>query len=112
MTCIGCGACTHICPTCYCLILNDESKADQFIKQRTFDSCQYNGYARVAGGANPRSTMTKRFRNRYLCKFDYMMHNFEKLGCTGCGRCTQACAGEIDFRKVVHRLQNMTTVAE
>ncbi|MDZ7725431.1 MAG: 4Fe-4S dicluster domain-containing protein [candidate division KSB1 bacterium] len=112
MTCIGCGACTHICPTCYCLILNDESKADQFIKQRSFDSCQYNGYARVAGGATPRPSMTERFRNRYLCKFDYMVHNFEKIGCTGCGRCTQACAGEIDFRQVVHNLQNMAIAVQ
>ncbi len=108
-TCIGCGACTHICPTCYCLILNDETEAQQFVKQRTYDSCQYNGYTRVAGGANPRGSMTKRFRNRYLCKFDYMVHNFDRLGCTGCGRCSQACAGEIDFRQVVHNLQSMTT---
>jgi len=110
-TCIGCGACTNICPTCYCLILNDETEAQKFVKQRTYDSCQYNGYTRVAGGANPRDSMTKRFRNRYLCKFDYMVHNFDRLGCTGCGRCTQACAGEIDFRQVVHNLQSMTVTS-
>ncbi len=101
-TCIGCGACTHICPTCYCLILNDETDAQKFVKERTFDSCQLSGYARVAGGGTPRPEMPKRFRNRYLCKFDYMANEFDMLGCTGCGRCTDACAGEIDFRQVVH----------
>jgi sulfhydrogenase subunit beta (sulfur reductase) len=103
-TCVGCGACTHICPTCYCLILNDETKTRQFIKVRSYDSCQLHGYARVAGGASPRPKMHQRFRNRYLCKFLYMKNDFGQLGCTGCGRCTEACAGNIDFRKVVRRI--------
>jgi len=100
--CIGCGACTNICPTCYCLILNEESQAHQFVKVRSYDSCQWNGYARVAGGGTPRPHMHERFRNRYLCKFDYMKKNFNVLGCTGCGRCTEACPAHIDFREVVH----------
>jgi formate hydrogenlyase subunit 6/NADH:ubiquinone oxidoreductase subunit I len=99
--CVGCGACTNICPTCYCLILNDEGTGDNFVKVRSYDSCQLHGYARVAGGASPRPHMHQRFRNRYLCKFLYLKENFGELGCTGCGRCTEACPGEIDFRAVV-----------
>jgi len=102
--CIGCGACTNICPTCYCLILNDETKAEEFVKVRSLDSCQLNGYARVAGGSTPRPKMFQRFRNRYLCKFLFMKSNFNILGCTGCGRCTEACAAQIDFRQVVHNI--------
>lgn len=102
--CIGCGACTNICPTCYCLILNDESTEKEFIKVRSYDSCQWYGYARVAGGGTPRPKMTDRFRNRYLCKFDYMHKNFAEIGCTGCGRCTEACAAKIDFREVVKNI--------
>lgn len=103
-TCVGCGACTNICPTCYCLILNDESKTKQFVKVRSYDSCQWHGYARVAGGDSPRPKMFQRFRNRYLCKYLFMKSDFNLLGCTGCGRCTDACAGNIDFRKVVKRI--------
>ena len=99
--CIGCGACTNICPTCYCLILNEEGGPGTFVKVRSYDSCQWQGYARVAGGASPRPRMKQRFRNRYLCKFLYMPSNFATLGCTGCGRCTEACPGQIDFRAVV-----------
>lgn len=102
--CVGCGACTNICPTCYCLILNDESKENKFIKVRGYDSCQWFGYARVAGGATPRPKMNERFRNRYLCKFDYMEKNFGEIGCTGCGRCTEACAAKIDFMNVVKNI--------
>lgn len=107
--CVGCGACTNICPTCYCLILNDESTGKDFVKVRSYDSCQWHGYARVAGGGTPRPKMTERFRNRYLCKFDYMYKNFGEFGCTGCGRCTEACAAKIDFRQVV---KNVSSVAQ
>jgi ferredoxin len=102
--CVGCGACTNICPTCYCLILNDETEAQQFVKVRSYDSCQWNGYARVAGGGTPRPHIHERFRNRYLCKLVYMQQNFGQLGCTGCGRCTEACPARIDFRAVVHNM--------
>jgi L-lactate utilization protein LutB len=30
------------------------------------------------------------------------------LGCTGCGRCTETCAGEIDFRQVVQQMMSKT----
>jgi sulfhydrogenase subunit beta (sulfur reductase) len=104
--CIGCGACTNICPTCYCLILNDESIDNNFVKIRSYDSCQLNGYAKVAGGGTPRPKMHERFRNRYLCKFDYMLSNFNEPGCTGCGRCIDTCAAGIDFRSAIDDLCN------
>ncbi|MBN2572627.1 MAG: 4Fe-4S dicluster domain-containing protein [Ignavibacteriales bacterium] len=102
--CVGCGGCTNICPTCYCLILNDETKSEQFVKVRSYDSCQLNGYARVAGGGTPRPKMAERFRNRYMCKFSYMKSNFNTIGCTGCGRCTDVCPAKIDFRRTVSYL--------
>jgi ferredoxin len=102
--CVGCGACTNVCPTCYCLILNDETEQGPFVKVRSYDSCQWHGYARVASGASPRPHMHERFRNRYLCKLVLMKDQFGLLGCTGCGRCTDACPGGIDFRGAVRRL--------
>jgi ferredoxin len=110
-TCVGCGACTNICPTCYCLILNDESESEEFYKVRSYDSCQWHGYARVAAGASPRPFIHERFRNRYLCKFLFMKSNFGRLGCTGCGRCTDACPGEIEFRAVVQSMTEKTMPA-
>jgi len=110
--CIGCGACTNICPTCYCLILNDYSHLNNFVKIRSTDSCQWHGYARVAGGGTPRPKMHQRFRNRYLCKLDYMEKNFGMSGCTGCGRCTEACAAGINFKKAVSELIAGTEIKE
>jgi len=105
--CVGCGACTHICPTCYCLILNEEGRGGAFLKVRSYDSCQLHGYARVAAGVSPRPRVDDRFRHRYLCKLVIMKGEFGALGCTGCGRCTEACPGGIEFRSVVRRLMEM-----
>lgn len=103
-TCVGCGACTNICPTCYCLILNDETSDGEFTKVRCTDSCQLHGYARVAGGGTPRPYMTQRVRHRYLCKYTVMPREFNLLGCTGCGRCIDACPGNIEFRQVIQAM--------
>lgn len=105
--CVQCGACTNICPTCYCLILNDESTKEEFRKVRSLDSCQLAGYAEVAGGGTPREHRWEIFRNRYLCKHNFMKYNFDKLGCTGCGRCISACPAEIDLRDVIQSLQEV-----
>ena len=87
-------------------MVNDETQgAGEFIKLRTWDSCQHTGYARVAGGASPRPRLWQRFRHRYQCKFRFMQENFAVLGCTGCGRCIAACPAGIDLREVVSKTQ-------
>jgi len=65
------------------------------------DSCQFSGYARVAGGATPRPELFERLRNRYLCKYDYRPEALGLVACTGCGRCIDACQGKIDMREVM-----------
>jgi ferredoxin len=109
-TCINCGACTNICPTCYCLILNDESKDKNFVKVRSYDSCQLHGYARVAGGGTPRPKAFQRFKNRVLCKFSYMKSNFNMFGCTGCGRCMESCGPKSTFMNIGTSIKENITV--
>ena len=104
-TCVSCGACTNICPSCNCFLLADIPDKEMFLKLKYWDTCQYAGFARVAGGANPRRDIYERFRNRYLCKYNYKPDVLNKISCTGCGRCIEACAGKIDMRKVIYRLQ-------
>jgi len=100
--CVECGGCSYICPTCYCIIVNDETRdSTDFRKVRAWDSCQHTGYARVAGGATPRPRLWQRFRHRYHCKFRIMNDNFSRSGCTGCGRCIEACPAGIDLREIV-----------
>jgi len=102
--CVECGACSYICPTCHCYILNDLSDPAAFRKVRKWDSCLYAGYARVAGGAQPRPRRADRLQNRFACKFCLLKDTFGVAGCTGCGRCIEACQGGLDLRSVVGRL--------
>lgn len=106
-TCVTCGACTQICPTCYCFLIENTLN-----KSRYWDSCQYTGFARVAGGANPRKKLHERLRHRYLHKFDYIHENFGFDGCTGCGRCIEVCHGKIDMRKVFQCLTHTNQLTQ
>ena len=100
--CVGCCACTNICPACHCFLLSESS--ENLEKVQTWDSCQSTGFARVAGGANPRKKLMERFRSRFYCKFQYKPENFKLFGCTGCGRCITACQGKIDIREVLSKV--------
>jgi ferredoxin len=102
-TCVECGACNHACPTCHCYFLDDVTRA-AFVRLRGWDACQYTGYAVTAGGTTPRPHLVQRFRNRYFCKFSYLDDNYGASGCTGCGRCIEACQGKIDQRKALFEL--------
>ena len=99
--CVECGACNFICPTCHCFLLVDVEERGKFKRFKNWDSCLYPAFARVAGGANPRARRVERRQNRFEKKFDFLISTLGLWGCTGCGRCTEACAGDIDVREVL-----------
>jgi len=102
--CVECFGCLHACPTCYCFLLSDYKKGKNLERVRSWDACYYAAYARVGGGANPRSSLDERFWNRFQCKFNYF-HQYEKIfACSGCGRCLLACLGKIDIREILWKL--------
>ncbi|HOD52183.1 MAG TPA: 4Fe-4S dicluster domain-containing protein [Candidatus Hydrogenedentes bacterium] len=103
-TCVECGACNTICPTCHCFLLYDQKDAARMVRFRAWDSCLMKGFARVAGGANPRRELSQRLRNRFEKKFSFFPKVAGEYACTGCGRCISACPGKIDIRRVMKRL--------
>ena len=105
-TCVECGACNAICPTCHCFLLYDQKNDDAMQRLRTWDSCMIKDFACVAGGANPRPKLWMRLRNRFEKKFDFFPKVASVYACTGCGRCISACPAKIDIRKVLKRLVN------
>lgn len=107
--CVECGACTNICPTCHCFFIHDQPIGEkQYERVRTWDSCVYSDYSRMAGlrgmKANPRAELRSRLANRVLHKYAYIPNTYGPLGCTGCGRCVEACFGGSDIRDVVSEL--------
>lgn len=104
--CVECQACTRICPTCHCFYLYDEKRDDYYSKMKIWDSCVRMGFARVAGGENPREKLAERARHRLLHKFVYFLDRYGMEMCVGCGRCVDACAGQIDLREMIKRLSD------
>ena len=102
--CVECHACLHGCPTCYCFLLGDYKRGKEIERVRLWDACYYAAYARVGGGANPRSRIDERFWNRFQCKFDFFF-GYEKIyACSGCGRCLLGCSAKIDIREILWNL--------
>ncbi len=100
-TCVSCGACTTICPTCTCFLLIDKPG---FEKVKQLDACQYPGFERVAGGEDGLFMLQTRFRNRYMCKYVWKPAKFKSTACTGCGRCIEACIGKINKNEIFMEL--------
>ena len=100
-TCVSCGACTTICPTCTCFLLMDKPG---FEKVKQMDACQYPGFERVAGGEDALYELHNRFRNRYMCKYCWKPEKFRSQACTGCGRCIEACIGKINKNELFREL--------
>ena len=103
-TCVECGACNAICPTCHCFLLYDQKSEQRMARLRIWDSCMIKDFAKVAGGANPRPNLWMRLRNRFEKKFDFFPKVADIYACTGCGRCISACPAKIDIRKVLNKL--------
>ncbi|MEA1913171.1 MAG: 4Fe-4S dicluster domain-containing protein [candidate division WOR-3 bacterium] len=102
-TCVSCGACTNVCPVCYCFTLFDRSQGEgkKSKRFRVWDSCQFKGFSQMAGGLNPRFPLMEQFKNRYYHKFFRFHERYNEYKCTGCGRCIDNCLGDIDMREVL-----------
>jgi sulfhydrogenase subunit beta (sulfur reductase) len=103
-TCLGCGTCTYVCPTCMCFDIRDFDNGREIKRFRCWDSCMYSDFTKMAA-ANPRLTQKERFRQRFMHKLVYypMDHNGVK-SCVGCGRCLESCPIHMNIVKVIKML--------
>lgn len=100
--CLSCGACTYLCPTCYCFNITDESKGTSGKRIRTWDTCMSNQFTLEGSGHNPRPNKGHRMRNRIGHKFSYYPQLHDRtLACVGCGRCISNCPVSFDIRTAV-----------
>jgi sulfhydrogenase subunit beta (sulfur reductase) len=109
--CFECGACSFVCPTCSCFNIADIcTNEDNYKRLRSWDSCSYEGYSRMAGGYNPRKPVEDRRNKRFFCKLSFSQSKkYLRPGCVGCGRCSKVCPGDIGMPNVVQYIRRNTT---
>jgi len=99
--CLGCASCAFLCPTCHCFDIVDEMKYNHGLRRKNWDACQFPVFTLHSSGHNPRDVQNKRYRQRVMHKFKYYNDRFNKILCTGCGRCIRACPVNLDIYQVV-----------
>ncbi len=112
MSCIRCGICTYLCPSCHCFDINDEVDSASPLKGkrvRTWDNCQFPDFTMHSSGHNPRPEKASRLRQRLFHKFQYFVEVYDKFQCVGCGRCISLCPVGIDIIKVLDKVNEHGT---
>ena len=100
-SCLGCGTCTFVCPTCQCYDIKDFNTGKGVIRYRCWDSCMYSEFTKMAHGNN-RLSQKERFRQRFMHKLVYYPENNDGLfSCVGCGRCLAKCPISMNIVKVM-----------
>ena len=102
--CLGCGACSYLCPSCYCFDLVDDKTSAGMKKVRTWDCCMFSLFTRHASGHNPRPVGAARLRQRIMHKFSYYPECYGVNGCLGCGRCIRGCPANLDIRRLLEKV--------
>ena len=104
-SCLGCGTCTFVCPTCQCYDIRDYDTGHGVMRYRCWDSCMYSDFTLCAHG-NTRNTQLQRFRQRFMHKrVYYPENNGGVFGCVGCGRCLRSCPISMNIVKVMKTLE-------
>ncbi len=100
-SCLGCGTCTFVCPTCQCYDIRDFKTNTGVRRFRCWDSCMYSDFTKMSAG-QPRLTQLERFRQRFMHKLVYYPTNNDGLfSCVGCGRCLSKCPISMNIVKVI-----------
>jgi len=100
-SCINCGTCTFVCPTCWCFDIQDENSGKSGKRMRNWDSCMFPLFTVHGTGHNPRGTKLHRVRQRFMHKLKYYVDKYDVgIQCVGCGRCVRSCPVNIDIRRV------------
>lgn len=109
LSCIRCGICTYLCPTCHCFDINDEIDSLsplQGKRIRTWDNCQFPDFTMHSSGHNPRPDKASRLRQRMMHKFQYFVERYKNYQCVGCGRCISQCPVGIDIIEVLDKVSD------
>ena len=107
-SCLTCGICSYLCPTCHCFDIVDEG----YLRLRCWDTCSSDTFTRMAAGEDHRKHKRSRYRQRIYHKFSYFKENFDIHSCVGCGRCTRHCPVKIDIVEIVNGIGDAAAIGD
>ncbi|MBI5083440.1 MAG: 4Fe-4S dicluster domain-containing protein [Acidobacteria bacterium] len=104
--CLACGNCTSVCPTCFCVNIEERNALDlrSAERLRVWDSCFTQAFTYIHGGSI-RTTPKSRYRQWLSHKLARWQEQFGMPGCTGCGRCIAWCPAGIDITEEMAALE-------
>jgi ferredoxin len=96
--CLSCTNCTLVCPTCFCMTVEDvtDLSGEHAERWRRWDSCFTMDFSYIHGGYI-RPTVKARYRQWMTHKLASWIDQFGTSGCVGCGRCITWCPVGIDI---------------
>lgn len=108
-TCISCGGCNTVCPTCSCFDTQDylnQENSRKGERRRIWSSCMLQDFSKTAGGNIARKFPEQMMRFKTMHKvYDYNARfGGNEHMCVGCGRCIQRCPEDICFADTINRL--------
>ncbi|MBZ0297139.1 MAG: 4Fe-4S dicluster domain-containing protein [Anaerolineae bacterium] len=103
--CMTCGNCTMVCPTCFCVTVEDTTDlaGEHAERNRVWDSCFTMDFSYIHGGS-VRYSPKARYRQWLTHKLAAWHEQFGTSGCVGCGRCITWCPVGIDLTAEVEAL--------
>jgi ferredoxin len=110
--CLTCGNCTMVCPTCFCITVEDHSDPTGQTAERVrrWDSCFTLDFSYIHGGS-VRTEARSRYRQWMTHKLAGWIDQFDTSGCVGCGRCITWCPVGIDITEEAAAIRAAPSVA-
>ncbi|MFZ5432176.1 MAG: 4Fe-4S dicluster domain-containing protein [Calditrichota bacterium] len=111
--CLGCANCTMVCPTCFCVTVEDSTSLDGKTAQRErrWDSCFTLDFSYIHGGSIRQSSKS-RYRQWMTHKLAAWHDQFGMSGCVGCGRCITWCPVGIDITEEAAVIRHSARIKE